>query len=244
MKPTDERMRLQGHHRGEHGFTLMELLVSMTVIALLAVTILFSWRVAVSAWGRANQLVEEQRRVAAIHQVLAMQMADMTPVTPWGRQGNAAVFFQGERQTARFLSRYSLVNRSRSGLYRIEYQISEGNDGIQRLLLNEIPVRNTDDLRELLTASEQGPEGVLRRFAPFEETGETRRMLEEITEAHFEYYRPAGPLGPGGWVSEWRPQGNELPRAMAIRFGTRPVPNRLQPAEIVASIENFSRVRR
>ncbi|MBI2819130.1 MAG: type II secretion system protein [Acidobacteria bacterium] len=228
----------------ERGFTLMELLVSMTVISLLAVTILFGWRIAAGAWGRANELVEEQRRVAAIHQVLATQMAEMTPVSPWLRHGNATVFFQGEQQTARFLSRYSLGSRSRSGLFRIEYQIVDGNDGTQQLLLNEIPVGNTNDLGALRTGSEQSPAGVLLRFAPFERTARTRLLFQELTEAHFEYYRPTGSSGPGGWVSEWRGQGNELPRAMAIRFNTRPVPNRLHTATIIVGIENFSSVRR
>ena len=79
---------------------------------------------------------------------------------------------------------------------------------------------------------------------PFERAPRTRVLLDDVTEAYFEYYRPTGSLGPGGWVSEWRVQGNELPRAMAIRFNARPVPNRLQPATIIVGIENFSSVRR
>lgn len=228
----------------EQGFTLMELLVSMTIISLLAVSILFGWRVAASAWGRANQLVDAQRRVAAIHQVLATQMAGMTPVSPGPAQRNAAVFFQGEPQTARFLSRYSLAGRARSGLYRIEYQISERADGTQQLLLNEFPMGNPNDLAELVTGAEQGPQGVLLRFAPFERTPRTHVLLEDLAAARFEYYRPAGPSSLGGWVSEWRQQGTELPRAMAIRFNARPVPNRLQPATIVANVEHYSGARR
>ena len=243
MKPS-ERMRQDGRNPREGGFTLMELLVSMTVVSLLAVTILFGWRIAAGAWGRANELVEEQRRVAAIHQVLAMQMAGMTAVSPGLRQGNATVFFQGERQTARFLSRYSLGSRSRSGLSLIEYQIADATNGTQQLLLNEIQVSNTNDLGMLLADAGQSPDPTLPRFVPFERAPRTRVLLDDVTEAYFEYYRPTGSWGPGGWVSEWRVQGNELPRAMAIRFSARPVPNRLQPATIIVGIENFSSVRR
>jgi hypothetical protein len=180
----------------------------------------------------------------AVQQVLEMQIAGMTPVTPWLRQGSAAVFFQGERRTARFLSRYSLANRSRSGLYLIEYQITEDADGVGRLLLNETPVGNVDEVGALLVGSGQLAAGVNPQFAPFEESGETRVVVEGITGARFEYYRPVGPQEPGGWTPEWRMQGYELPRAMAIRFDAEATSDRLRPVEIVASIEHLSRPRR
>lgn len=244
MRAAVEQMNRSRRNLSECGFTLMELLVSMTIISLLAVTILFGWRIAAGAWGRASQLVDEQRRVAAIDQVLETQMAEMLPATPWLRQGNAAVFFQGEPRTARFLSRYSLVNRSRSGLYLVEYQISDGPSGTQQLLLNESPVENQDELGTLRADAPQSADSSQPRFVSFERTPQTRVMLEEITGAHFEYYQPAGPLGPGGWVSRWQGQANELPRAMAIRFSANPAPNRLQPAAVVARIEDYSRMQR
>ena len=230
--------------RLEGGFTLLELLVSMTVVSLLSVTILFGWRIAAGAWGRANQLIEEQRRIAATHQLLEDQMAEMFSYTPWLQRGATTVFFQGERQTARFLSRYSLANRSRSGLYRIEYQIAEASDGTHELLMNELPLWNPDDSGLLLVGAEQNPAGPLLRFAPFERGPETRVLLEGLLDSHFEYYRPQGPAGSGGWVTEWISRGNELPRAMAIRMtattGSRPLP----PVSIVATIENYAWIRR
>ncbi|MBI4480231.1 MAG: prepilin-type N-terminal cleavage/methylation domain-containing protein [Acidobacteria bacterium] len=244
MRQTQRRVHQTGRRQIQDGFTLLELLVSMTVVALLATTILFGWRIAAGAWGRANQLVEDQRRVVAVHQVLTTQMAEMMPLAPSTRLGSTGVFFQGEGQTARFLSRYSLVYRSRSGLYRIEYQIADASDGVHQLLVNEVPASSSNDIASLLTGTEQRPEGMLLRFAPFERRSQTRVLLDDLTEAHFEYYRPAGPLRAGEWVREWINQGNELPRAMAIRLTARSVADRLQPVSIVAGIENYSRIRR
>ena len=244
MRQTQRHVHHTARWKIQDGFTLLELLVSMTIVSLLATTILFGWRIAAGAWGRANQLVEDQRRVVAIHQVLATQMAEMTPVAPSSRVISTVVFFQGERQTARFLSRYSLLNRSRSGLYRIEYQIADGSDGVHQLLVNEVPASSSNDIASLLTGTEQRPEGMLLRFAPFERSSQTRVLLDDLTDAHFEYYRPARVQGPSGWVSEWISQGNELPRAMAIRFTPQQVAGQLQPVSIVAGIENYSRVQR
>jgi prepilin-type N-terminal cleavage/methylation domain-containing protein len=226
------------------GFTLMELLVSITVISLLAVTILFSWRVAATAWGRADRLIDAQRRETAAHQVLEMQMAEMVPVMPWLRRGNSAVFFQGGARAARFLSRYSLASRSRSGLYRIEYEIADGPNGSKQLLLNEAPVLATDELDALWIGTEQTPDGPRLQLAPIERTPQTRVLLEGLADARFEYYQPAG-AGAGGWVSEWTGAGNELPRAMAIRTAARRADdNHAAPLSIVASIENFSKALR
>jgi prepilin-type N-terminal cleavage/methylation domain-containing protein len=228
----------------ENGFTLLELLVSMTVVSLLATTVLFGWRIAAGAWGKANQLVEAQRRAAATQQLLEEQMAEMVPKAPWQRKGMGDVFFQGERQTARFLSRYSLANRARSGLSRIEYQIVTTSDGTQQLLMNELPERNPEASGLLLTGSEQKPEGTVLHFVPFERTPQTRVLLENLKEARFEYYRSSGTLGgplvAGAWVSDWASRGNELPRAMAIRLTSGPDTGALQSVSVVARIENFA----
>lgn len=244
MRTSDPATAKIRHSSLEGGFTLMELLVSMTIISLLSTTILFGWRIAAGAWGRANELVEEQRRVSAIHQVLEMQIAEMLPVSPWLGQGNLSVFFQGEPQTARFLSRYSLLTRSRSGLYRIEYQIADAGDGSHQLLVNEIPVGNVVDSGSLLSGREQDTDGMKLQFVPFERTPQTRVLLDNLEEAHFEYYRPASPSGGGGWVPEWAGGGIELPRAMAIRLTAQRDANDLQPVSIVAGIENFTKTRR
>jgi len=235
----EERLQIQPQH-AEHGFTLLELLVSMTVVSLLATTVLFSWRIAAGAWGRASQLVENQRRVAAAHQVLEGQIAEMVSYAPWRRQGIADVFFQGEGQTARFLSHYSLTHRARSGLYRIEYQIAEAGDGTRQLLMNEVPAPNPEESGLLLVGTEQNPQGLLRHFAPFERKPETRVLLDELSEAHFEYYRPAGPWGPGSWLAEWFGRGNELPRAMAIRLTPKAGNGSLPPVSIVAAIASYA----
>lgn len=244
-------MNRSHHHRQrsaarqqQTGFTLMEMLVAMTIVSLLATTILFGWRIAAAAWGRASELTEEQRRASAVNQVLLLQMAEMLPVAPSTRPGARNVFFQGEASTARFLSRYSLVNRSRSGIYRIEYQIADRSDGLHELLLNEVPVSGPSDFGSLLTGVEQTPQGMLARFAPFQRTPQTRVLLDDLSEAHFEYYRPATLVSSAAWVRQWVGQGNELPRAMAIRFTPRPAAGRLQPGSIVASVENDSQVRR
>jgi prepilin-type N-terminal cleavage/methylation domain-containing protein len=228
--------------RSARGFTLLELLVSMTVVSLLATTVLFGWRIAAGAWGKADRLIDQQRRAAATQTLLEAQMAAMVPYAPWLSKGMGDVFFQGERQTARFLSRYSLESRARSGLYRIEYQILKAADGTQQLAMNEVAQQNPDGAGALLLGTEQAADGTILRFAPFDRSAATRILLDGLKEARFEYYRPAGLSSPAGWVSEWTSRGPELPRAMAIRVTPASGAQASQLISVVASIEDFALV--
>ena len=225
----------------EVGFTLLELLVSVTVVALLATAMLFGFRIAASAWGRSNDVLEEQRRVSATLDLLGKQMAEMTPYAPWVREGSQDVFFQGEPQAVRFLSRYSLVSRAGSGLYLIEYQVADAADGTKQLLLNEVRVRNATDLGRLRIGAEQTEAGPVQRFAPFERHESTRVLLQGVGEMRLEYYRPATGAEPGAWGEQWVARRDELPRGMAVRLRVPSEETRRAPLSVVAQIPSFTR---
>ncbi len=235
------RLSRENGGRPEAGFTLLELLVSVTVVALLVTAMLFSWRVAAATWGRSNQVLEGQRRVSATLDLIGKQMAGMTPVAPWVREGSQDVFFQGEPQTARFLTRYSLAGRAGSGLYLIEYQVADGAGGTKQLLLNEVPVRNAADLGRLRIGVEPSAAGPIERFAPFERSEHTRVLFGGVGEMRLEYYRPASGAEPGAWVEQWTARRDELPRGMAVRLRAPSEANRLEPVSVVAEIPSFTR---
>ncbi|OFW24029.1 MAG: hypothetical protein A3H27_09710 [Acidobacteria bacterium RIFCSPLOWO2_02_FULL_59_13] len=222
------------------GFTLLELLVSVTIVGLLAVTILFGWRVAASAWQRADRHLREQRVVVATHQVLEEQMASMVPYRVSPAQGPPIIFFQGDPEAARFVSRYSLADRARSGLYLIEYRIVEQRDGKKQLLVNEFPLHGPEELRALLEGVELSTVGSILRFDSFHEGPRTRTLLAGLQECRFQYYRPPRFNDPGGWTEQWVNVVDELPRGMAIRAVPAAGARNLQPVSVVATIQGFA----
>jgi prepilin-type N-terminal cleavage/methylation domain-containing protein len=222
------------------GFTLLELLISMTVLSLLATTILFGWRIATSAWQKANTYLAASRLVTETNHLLEEQIASMLPYQARTDIGNI-VFFQGEPKTARFVSRYSLEGRSSSGLYEIEYQLEEENDRSCHLLLNESPVTSMDQLGLVVRGNESTPTGgTVRRFAPFEKNARTITLLQGTSECRFEYYQPATPGTKGVWTEQW-PAVEFLPTAMAIRLAESSQSNKLKPVTLVAAIRNNSK---
>ena len=225
--------------RRDTGFTLLELLVSITILSLLATIILFGWRVASSAWQRANDRLTQDRKVLATHHLLQEQMASMVPYRTRTLQGPQVSLFQGEPQAARFLSRYSLTSRSRSGLYRIEYQVAEQQGGTKQLLLNEFPVTGEEELSALITGAEAGPRGIILRFVPFERGPQTVVLLENLEECSFAYYS-SRPPEPGAWRDQWTSFNEELPRGMTIRAVSSVESSGLRPVSITAAIRDFS----
>lgn len=225
------------------GFTLLELLVSITIVSLLATTILFGWRVASAAWQRANDRLQQQRTVLATHQLLQEQMASMVPYQARTAAGASEFFFQGEAATARFVSRYALSHRARSGLYLIEYRIAEQSDGSKQLLLNESPVGSREELGALLAGAEMIAAGRVLKFQEFHQRPETLALLEGLQECRFEYYRPATASQPPGWTDRWVSVNNELPRGMAIHAVAPAEATGPRPVAIVAAVQHYARGR-
>ena len=233
--------RLAGVMRQSSGFTLLELLVSITIVSLLVTTVLFGWRIALSAWEKANSRLEEERTVRSTHLLLQEQMASMVPQQIWVAGGLREFFFQGEPQAARFVSRYSLAHRAQTGLYLIEYQVAMKPDGTRQLLLNESPVNSNDSLGKQIAGVETVPGGRKLQFAAFEQGAQTVHLLEGLQEIRFEYFRAGSFSQPGAWTDQWLNFNNELPRAMAIRVVAHAASGAMQPVSIVAAIRDFAR---
>lgn len=228
-------------NRKQAGVTLLELLVSITIVSLLATTALFAWRVGVSGWEKASVQLERDRTVLAVHQLVTEQIASMTPYQAPLERGGRVMFFQGEAETARFVSRYSLTHRAASGLYLVEYHVTEQGNGTRQLLFREEPVWGLEELGAKI-AGRETESGVMRtRFLPFEGGAAAVVLLEGLEECRFEYYQPATPGRPGRWTSEWIGNANEVPSAMRIYAMTGEDSGNLKPVTITAMVRNYAR---
>lgn len=216
----------------------------MAIVSLLATTALLAWRASISGWERARVQLERGGTVLAAHQLLTEQIASMTPYLTAVERVGPVLFFQGEAQTARFVSRYSLTARAASGLYLVEYHAREQRGGTWQLLLQEKPLMGYEELAAMVLGREQQA-GVLRTlFRPFEQSETAVALLEGLEECRFEYYRRAVPGVPGGWTSEWRGAGGELPTAMRIRATAREEAGILKPVAVTATIRNYTQRQR
>ena len=220
------------------GFTLLELLVSMTVVSLLMTTILFAWRITASAWQKAETHLRVSRTVLESDRLLMEQMSSLAPYQAIIETSGPEWFFQGEPESLRFVSRYSLQGRASSGLYRVEYQIVEQGDGTKQLLMNEIPIRSRQELGAAIAGSQPTDEGRVLIFAPFANGSATRVLMGGLAECRFEYFEPAQGSTPGRWRERWIATTGKLPASIAIRVVNKDRSADLQPVSLVADIRN------
>jgi prepilin-type N-terminal cleavage/methylation domain-containing protein len=242
---TTRHSPLTTHHLGQRGWeeagvTLLELLVSVTIVSLLATTALFAWRAGVSGWEKASVRLEHDRTVLAVHELLTEQIASMTPYVAPMERGGRVMFFQGEADTARFVSRHSLTHRAASGLYLVEYHVTEQENATRQLLIQEEPLWGPGELTARVIGIDT-ESGVMRvRFQPFERGPEAAVLLEGLRECRFEYYERGTPASPGTWTSEWSGNPNEVPSAMRIHAIAAEDSGDLKPVTITAKVQNYA----
>ena len=99
--------------QSEAGVTLIELLIAVTLVALLAVGMMIAIRVGLSAMYKSNDRLMSNRRVASVEKILDAEINGIIPVKAKcgavGENPGATVpFFQGDIQGMRLVSTYSL----------------------------------------------------------------------------------------------------------------------------------------
>lgn len=129
--------------RSRAGMTLIEVLIAVSLVSLLSVGILMAIRTGLNAMGRTNARLMANRKSVGAQMVLEQQIAGFMPLVadcisgPDGRTTRIP-FFQGEPQSMRFVSTFSLDEAHRGAPRVLEFQVIAGanNEGV-RLVVNE-----------------------------------------------------------------------------------------------------------
>ena len=226
--------------RSQAGVTLMELLVAITLLSLLSVGMLFAMRVGLSAMGRTNDRVISNRRVLGVERILTQQIAGFLPtrglcgVNEQG-QGAPFAFFQGDPQTMRFVSTYSLQQASRGYPQILEFQVLPGENGVGvRLIVNETIYTGPFGTGAHCMAITPDPSGVARVLWRPVVAGATSFVLaDKLARCSFAFKEQREPPEPDLWHTSWRHDYTPA----AVRIDLAPVeadPARIQVPPVVA----------
>jgi hypothetical protein len=219
------------------GTTLMELLISVLLLSLLSVGLMFAMRIGLNAYSKTQTRLMDNRRVAGAQRILEQELEGLVPVAARcgaGMEGGGtlAQFFQGEPETMRLVSTFSLQGAWRGEAQILEIFVIPGADGRGvRLVVNEIPY--------------EGPLGAGRlclgphKFFAASAGPNSFVLADKLAFCHFTYLdQPPDQNLPPAWFPRFA--GAAWPQGVRIDMAPLdPDASRLQPISMVAPIHVY-----
>jgi len=223
------------------GVTLMELLVAVLLLSLLSVGMVMTMRVALSAMNKTDSRLMGNRRVVSVERILNQEISGIMPVTAncvgGGHPGGRLLFFQGEAQSLRLATTYSLHEGARGMPMILEFQVvpGEDNEGV-RLVVNEqwyTGPRGAGALCIGLVADAVAG-GQKPAFVPIQIGANSFVMSDRLAYCHFSF-RDGRSRPQPFWVDHWVKPA--LPDAIRIDLAPlAPDAGRLQPVTLTIPI--------
>lgn len=216
--------------RGQSGFTLIELVVSISLVAAISAGMLMAMRNALLTMERTGARLEENRRAVGIAQMVRRQLGGAMPVTgdcSTGGQAARVPVFRGDTAGFVMVTSFSMTEGSRGHPRIVQYQALPEPGGTFRLIANEYPFSGPASTLPYCLAvgrvpAQAGPES----FVVAEGLAAVRILYQQRN--------PLSMLGEG-WLAEWRPP--ELPAAIRIEMTPAAVdPRRMQLPSITVPI--------
>jgi hypothetical protein len=214
----------------------MEVLIATLLLSLLSVAIVVSLRVGLSAMNKADTRLMSNRRVAGVERIIDQEISGIMPVTADCQSSvegplSRIMFFQGDTQSMRLASSYSLQGGSRGLPMILEYAVIPGENGEGvRLIVNE----------HLYT----GPRGAGQfclpgptpTFPPIQIGPASFVLADKLAYCRFSFRELQLPPAQPRWVPRWIQQ-QYLPNAIRVEMAPlSPDAGRLQPVTLTIPV--------
>lgn len=228
------------------GMTLMEVLIAVTLVALLSTGMLFALRAGIGSVQSINRHVQTVRKASSAQRILEQQFAGLMPVVAICRAGAtqdsaaAAMFFDGEPNVMRFVSAYSLEEAGRGHPQILElFAIPAADGNGVRLVVNETPY--SSPLSAGIMCGVQSSEALggasMIVFPPPQSSPRSFVLADRLARVSFVYQE----LSPGDPYEQWLPRWTRLDALpSAVRIEMVPLaadPTGLPPLPFFARIQ-------
>jgi prepilin-type N-terminal cleavage/methylation domain-containing protein len=226
----------------ESGFTLIEMLVALTLVAIIAVGLWSVFSVSVRAWSRGTESIDQTQRHRSILDKVRKQIASAYPLNgptdlPLDLPEDLAVsaqqlsarnlIFTGAETSLSFISLNSLRFQESPGLTIVSYEVALDSQGDYSLVEREARYTGQTFDQEVL-----------------ENLSEATPVFESLSSCIFEYFDPGNNDNTSQWVSTWSAQDRrQLPAAISITMISRDpkgnLLNRHMVVPVQAQVDNF-----
>jgi prepilin-type N-terminal cleavage/methylation domain-containing protein len=192
----------------ESGFTLIEMLIAVTLVAMLAVGMWSVFSVSVRAWSRGTEFIDKNQRHRSILDKVRKQIASAYPLygpNDLEQPGGSSFLFTGTESGMSLITLNSLRFQESPGLTLVSFEVAEGAEGTYSLV--ETEARYTGQILDpsLMTN--------LSHAIP---------IFEDLSSCVFEYFDPGNHDNTGQWVQSWDGETmRKFPAAVSITMIAR-----------------------
>ena len=205
------------------GFTLMELLLSLSILSIVIVVVLGALRIGVRAWEKGENMLSVQQRSRTLLDQLSRQLTSAAVLLSAQTQ-EPLVTFAGDGATIEFSSGLPLVNKMQFGPVHVKYVVETELGGKKRLLIYENNIIIEDYLSE--RPLRPNPEAVV--------------LIGELEDLRFEYLADGSGGSDLNWMSSWQAQDpTDLPRAVRIIYSDTKDSHQIQVIARIALWDMF-----
>lgn len=187
------------------GFTLLELLISITMIGLIALVITGAMRLGSRSVDRGEKRIESLERLKNSINIIESQIMSEIPLS-YEEDGNRRYYFQGEKDSVQFATTYSIWGNQK-GYVLTSLKVGIDSNGKRYLKAKESPLIGGIEAETVL--------------------------FEGFDEIYFEYFYKDPTEEDGRWVREWTEEGNMPDRIRVVLISGRrdfslilPIPSR------------------
>lgn len=180
----------------ERGFTLVEMLIAVTLVAAISTSMLFAIRTGLLSLSKVDGRLTSNRRVMSVERILARELGGVMPVIGYCSDNSQMPVFNGTDQMLHLVTSYSLAEGSRGEPRVLELQVVPSPGGGMRLIANETLYSGPYATAPFCAANS---------FRAGESTPQSFVIADRLAYCRISYQDvdPLSRMGNGNWLPQW-----------------------------------------
>ena len=137
---------------GECGFTLLELMISISIVAVMAVIIFSAFRISIRAWEKGTNHVEENQKIRFVYDMVRRQLSSIVTENITNN-GKKPYYLRGDALSLSFVTRIPLTEAGSDRFTMIKYKFEpekpkddQGDEGKNLLYFEKDAVLKIPDV--------------------------------------------------------------------------------------------------